>query len=142
MKRKRKNYVPKEIYEIISYYVRKKLKNEQVKDYDTEVANLIEYWEKRVKTFHYFVLIGYRDNTPIYYSITTGLTNIFFDYHDDDAEMMNIVYQYVIEHENYVIVNPNNVIDLEDAYLAYEESYNLKDNRELMTKSLKRILSK
>ena len=142
MKRKRKNYVPKEIYEIISYYVRKKLKNEQVKDYDKEVANLIEYWKKRVKTFHYFVLIGYRDNTPIYYSITTGLTNVFFDYHDDDAEMMNIVYQYVIEHENYVIVNPDKVIDLEDAYLAYEESYNLKDNRELMTKSLKRILSK
>lgn len=142
MKRKRKNYVPKEIYEIISYYVRKKLKNEQVKDYDKEVANLIEYWKRRVTTFHYFVLIGYRNNNPIYYSITTGLTNFFLDYHDDDAEMMNIAYAYVIEHENYVIVNPNIVVDLEDAYLAYEESYNLKDNQELMTKSLKRILSK
>ena len=142
MKRRKKNNVPKGIYDIIGYYVRKKLKNEQVKDYDKEVANLIEYWKKRITSFHYFVLIGYRNNTPIYYSITTGLTNSFYDYHDDDSEMMNIVYLYVIEHENYVFINPNNVANLEDAYLAYEESYKLKDNRELMTKSLKRILAK
>ena len=139
MKRKKKNNVPKGIYDIICYYARKKLKNEQVKDYDKELANLIDYWKRRVTTFHYFVLIGHRNNTPIYYSITTGLTNSFFDY---DSEMMNIVYLYVIEHENYVIVNPDKVANLEDAYLAYEESYSLKDNRELMTKSLKRILEK
>ena len=142
MKRKKKKNVPKGIYDIICYYARKKLKNEQVKDYDRELANLINYWEKRVKAFHYFILIGYRNNTPIYYSITTGLTNSFYDSHDDDSEMMNLVYLYVIEHENYVFISTDKVINLEDAYLAYEESYELKDNQELMTKSLKRILTK
>ncbi len=142
MKHKKKKYIPKGINEIINYYVRKKLKNEQVSNYDRELANLIDYWKMRVTTFHYFVLIGYRNNTPIYYSITTGLTNSFYDKHDDDAEMMNIVYLYVIEHGNFVFINPNKITNLEDAYLAYEESYNLKDNHELMTKSLKRILEK
>ena len=142
MKRKKKNNIPNGIYDIIYYYARKKLKNEQVKDYDKELTNLIDYWKKRVTDFHYFVLIDYRNNTPIYYSITTGLTNFFYDKHDDDAEMMNIVYLYVIEHGNFVFINPNKITNLEDAYLAYEESYNLKDNHELMTKSLKRILEK
>ena len=142
MKHKKKKYVPKGIYDTIGYYARKKLKNDQVTDYDKELANLIDYWEKRVTSFHYFILIDRKNNIPIYYSVNTGLTNSFYNYHDDDAEMMNIVYLYVIEHGNYVIINPNKITDLEDAYLAYEKSYKLKDNKELMTKSLKRILTK
>lgn len=133
-------YRSKSIDEMIVYYVKQKSLKEDLSSY--EVDNLITYWRNRVKTFHYFVLICYKNNTPIYYSISTGLTNAFFDSKDLDAEIMNMVYLHVIKKGNYTIINPNNVVELEDAYLAYEESYKLKDNQELMTKSLKRILNK
>ncbi len=55
---------------------------------------------------------------------------------------MNMVYLYIIQKGNCVFINPNAITNLEDGYLAYEESYKLKDNPELMTKSLQRILSK
>ncbi len=89
MKHKKKKhhhslFNPQNIDNMLIHYAKTKQRTENLPP--NEVTNLITYWRNRIKAYHYFILIGYKNTTPIYYSINTGVTNSFFNNHDSDSK--------------------------------------------------------